>query len=439
VDSSGNVYTTGYFFDTVDFDPGAGTSNLTSVGGTDIFVSKLDTSGNFVWVKQFGGTSNDNAYSIYVDSSGNVYTTGYFNGTVDFDPGAGTSNLTSVGGTDIFVSKLSVPPPDSTAPTVSTLSPADNTTGVSTTANLVITFDEAVDPEAGADNNIVIYKASDDSVIETIDAEDAKVTGGGTTTITIYPDATLDEQTAYYVQVGADAFDDAASNSYAGIADTTSWNFTTGDFTNPTVSTLSPLDNAVDVAIDSNLVLTFDEIVDAETGNIVIKKTSDDSTVETIAVGSTSGTGTITIIINPTANLANSTEYYVTIDATAFDDVNGNSYAGIASTTAWSFTTVAAPAGGSSSGSRARPRTVITPNVVPPTVSNLGLITLKLNSRGEAVKALQKLLNLKLNLNLIADGIFGPKTKAAVIAFQKLNGLVPDGLVGPLTKAKLGQ
>jgi hypothetical protein len=106
VDSSGNVYTTGYFEGTVDFDPGAGTSNLTSAGGNDVFVSKLDSSGALVWAKSFGGTSFDSGYSIAVDSSGNIYTTGYFNGTADFDPGAGTSNLTSAGGADIFVLKL---------------------------------------------------------------------------------------------------------------------------------------------------------------------------------------------------------------------------------------------------------------------------------------------------------------------------------------------
>ena len=106
VDSSGNVYTTGYFQGTVDFDPGTGTSNLTSAGSADVFVSKLDSSGNFVWAKRFGGVSNDYGYSIAVDSSGNVYTTGYFEGTADFDPGAGTSNLTPAGGADVFVLKL---------------------------------------------------------------------------------------------------------------------------------------------------------------------------------------------------------------------------------------------------------------------------------------------------------------------------------------------
>ncbi|PKP45079.1 MAG: hypothetical protein CVT94_19010 [Bacteroidetes bacterium HGW-Bacteroidetes-11] len=106
VDASENVYTTGYFERTVDFDPGVGTANLTSVGARDVFVQKLDVSGNFLWAKSFGGSSYDIGHSIKVDASGNVYTTGYFERTVDFDPGAGTANLTSAGSTDVFVQKL---------------------------------------------------------------------------------------------------------------------------------------------------------------------------------------------------------------------------------------------------------------------------------------------------------------------------------------------
>jgi uncharacterized repeat protein (TIGR01451 family) len=107
VDVTGNVYTTGYFKQTVDFDPGAGIANLTSTGGVDdIFVSKLDALGNFVWAKKMGGSSQDRGLSATVDSMGNVYTTGFFYGTVDFDPSAGIANLISSGQNDIFVQKL---------------------------------------------------------------------------------------------------------------------------------------------------------------------------------------------------------------------------------------------------------------------------------------------------------------------------------------------
>jgi triacylglycerol esterase/lipase EstA (alpha/beta hydrolase family) len=106
VDANGNVYTTGFFEGTADFDPGSGTYNLTSVGSLDIYVSKLDASGNFIWAKRIGGVDDDYASVIVVDANGNVYTTGYFVGTCNFDPGSGTYNLTSFGIADIFVSKL---------------------------------------------------------------------------------------------------------------------------------------------------------------------------------------------------------------------------------------------------------------------------------------------------------------------------------------------
>lgn len=106
VDANDDIYITGYFQSTVDFDPGAGTFNLISLGDYDAFVCKLDELGSFIWAKQFGGTKNNRGYSIATDNNGNVYTTGYFNNSADFDPGAGTTNLTSNGQNDIFISKL---------------------------------------------------------------------------------------------------------------------------------------------------------------------------------------------------------------------------------------------------------------------------------------------------------------------------------------------
>ncbi len=109
VDAAGNVYTTGTFLDTADFDPGPAVFNLSSNGGADIFISKLDRNGNFVWAKAVGGNESDGGNSIAVDSSGNVYTTGYFRDTVNFQPNVLLSlseNLLSASfGSDIFISK----------------------------------------------------------------------------------------------------------------------------------------------------------------------------------------------------------------------------------------------------------------------------------------------------------------------------------------------
>lgn len=106
VDAAGNVYAIGYFTGTVDFDPGAGTQNLTSSGSNDIFIVKLDVNGNYVWAHNIGSTGNDVGRNLELDGSGNIYFTGFFSGTVDFDPGAGVSNLSSNGQADFFVLKL---------------------------------------------------------------------------------------------------------------------------------------------------------------------------------------------------------------------------------------------------------------------------------------------------------------------------------------------
>ena len=108
----------------------------------------------------------------------------------------------------------------------------------------------------------------------------------------------------------------------------------------PTLSSSVPADNATGIALDSTIVLNFSENVDVESGNITIKKTSDNTTVETIDVtgGQVTGSGTSQITITPSSDFDTGTEYYVLIDATAFDDSDSGSYAGISSTTALSFT-----------------------------------------------------------------------------------------------------
>jgi len=105
LDSTGNIYITGNFSGTADFDPSAATYNLTSAGGTDIFIAKYNSSGNFIWAISMGGPLDDSSASITVDKSGNSYITGSYEGTADFDPSASTFFQTSYGITDLFIAK----------------------------------------------------------------------------------------------------------------------------------------------------------------------------------------------------------------------------------------------------------------------------------------------------------------------------------------------
>lgn len=106
VDSQGNILIVGYFNLEMDFDPGSGVFTLPVVGSEDMFVLKLTPDGDFVWAKAMGGVSLDLALAVSLDSEDNVYTTGRFQGTVDFDPSAGVEELSSEGASDTFVVKL---------------------------------------------------------------------------------------------------------------------------------------------------------------------------------------------------------------------------------------------------------------------------------------------------------------------------------------------
>jgi hypothetical protein len=100
-DAAGNVYTAGYFSGTADFDPGPNTANRTAVGYSDAFISKLDASGNYVWVIQLSGSGGANINDVEVDAQGNIYVIGGGSGGIDFDPGPGVVNPAGSG----FVAK----------------------------------------------------------------------------------------------------------------------------------------------------------------------------------------------------------------------------------------------------------------------------------------------------------------------------------------------
>ncbi|HEV7351294.1 SBBP repeat-containing protein [Telluribacter sp.] len=97
VDGSGNVYVTGYFYGSATF----GSTTLTSSGIYDVFVIKYNSSGAVLWGQQAGGGNSDVGYGIAVDGNGNVYVTGYFQGSATF----GSTTLNAYGGNDVFVAK----------------------------------------------------------------------------------------------------------------------------------------------------------------------------------------------------------------------------------------------------------------------------------------------------------------------------------------------
>lgn len=101
-----NLISVGKFSDTVDFDPGPASSVLISNGDKDIFIQKLDSLGNHIWAKQIGGSGEEDVHAVITDSLGNIYTTGTFKQTVDFDPGSGSFVLTAQGDQDGFILKL---------------------------------------------------------------------------------------------------------------------------------------------------------------------------------------------------------------------------------------------------------------------------------------------------------------------------------------------
>ncbi|MDQ7249752.1 Ig-like domain-containing protein [Dongia sedimenti] len=197
------------------------------------------------------------------------------------------------------------------------LAPADDAAGIAIDSNLSLRFSENIQKGAG---DIIVKLASDDSVVATIDVTSNNVTISGDIATIDLP-ANLASETSYYVEIEPGAFTDGV-NVFAGISDKTTWNFTTdADSTAPEIVALQPADGSVDVSPDSNLVLEFNETVLAGTGNILIKRVDDGSTVETIDV--TSGQVTIdgnTVTIDPAGELEPGVEYYVAIDPGALRD-----------------------------------------------------------------------------------------------------------------------
>ncbi|RUS42621.1 SwmB domain-containing protein [Cohnella sp. AR92] len=191
--------------------------------------------------------------------------------------------------------------------------------------------------------NIYVKRASDNATVQTISASGSSVTvSGQKVSIKL---SKLDYSTSYYILMDMGAILDSKNSEY-GIADSTTWNFTTKaqiDKTAPTVVAFKPTNGGTMGGLRGTLSVEFSEPVYAGSGTITLKKGS--TTICTIAAdsGAVSGYGNSdsTITINPTngycPDFVDNTTYSVTISNLAFHDAAGNNYAG---TSNWSFKVV---------------------------------------------------------------------------------------------------
>jgi hypothetical protein len=229
-------------------------------------------------------------------------------------------------------------------PAITTLTPANNEVDVLTTTNqLVATFDENVSKGTG---NITLKLVSNDSAAMTIDVTDAAVAvTGATATITL--PASLSANTAYYVNIDAGAFKDAANNSFAGISDNSTWVFTTAapDLT-PPAPALFPVDDSTDFVATASPTLTYDEPVALGVGIIELRASSGGALIESFDVA-TSPRVTLsgaTLRINPAQPLALATGYYLVVPQGVVQDLVGNPSEAITGPGGWNFTTRGIPA-----------------------------------------------------------------------------------------------
>jgi hypothetical protein len=106
-DIPGNAFVSGVFTNTIDFDPDTSTFTQSSKGMHDVFITKFDKDGHFNWVKSFGGIGEDSCFAMEIDRTTNIFTTGSFRDTVDFNPAKEVSTIGSKGNSDVFIHKMS--------------------------------------------------------------------------------------------------------------------------------------------------------------------------------------------------------------------------------------------------------------------------------------------------------------------------------------------
>ncbi len=244
--------------------------------------------------------------------------------------------------------------PDPLPPTVTGFSPADGASSASRSANIVLTFSEAIQRGTGA----IVLKDANGAIIETFDAANSSRIAISGNTLTLDPSNDLAYNTRYFVTFANGTVRDLTGNKYAGIS---TYDFrTVTDNAAPTVTGFSPADGAGNVSRSANVALTFSEAIQRGSGAIVLKD-ANGAIVESFDAASSARLSISgnTLTLNPTSDLAFNAKYFVTFALGTVRDLAGNRYAG---TSTYDFRTVAdtlaptvtgfAPANGAAGASR---------------------------------------------------------------------------------------
>ncbi len=222
-------------------------------------------------------------------------------------------------------------------PTISgAFSPTDNSVGVALNVNLVASFSEAVQVGTGT---IDIYD-SNALLIESFNAATSPQLSISGSVLTINPTADFVLNTSYYINISATAIQDLSGNSFAGITNSTTWNFNTNDIIAPVISgAFSPADNFVGVPVATNFVVTYSENIQLGTGNFTIYK-ADNSIFTTINTGSAEVTVSGNqLIVDPIIDLVANDAFYILINNGFVTDLSNNPASSVIDLTAWNFNT----------------------------------------------------------------------------------------------------
>ena len=223
---------------------------------------------------------------------------------------------------------------DLVAPSLATAFPAAGSQNVAVGADLVFTFSEAIQRGSGS----IALRTADGTLVEVFGANSPAVTIQGNA-LTLNPSADLKPATGYVVVFEPNAVTDLAGNAFTGAQSAA---FSTlaspGDVSPPLATKYSPADGARSVATNSNLTLTFNELIQPGTGTIRLK-TADGTLVETFTADNATVSGS-TLTLNPTADLRVFTKYVVELAAGAVKDLAGNASAASSS---YDFQTASLP------------------------------------------------------------------------------------------------